>query len=357
MKNSFLVGDKRIGEGYSTYFIADIAANHDGDLERAKDLICLAAEAGADAAKFQHFIAHKIVSDYGFRSLEGKLSHQSKWKKSVFGVYEDASIPRMWTETLNQTCEDAGIHFFSAPYDFEAVDLLDDVGCPAHKIGSGDITWTEMIRRIGRSRKPVFMATGASSLVDVERAMDILNECNVPICLMQCNTNYTASLANMRYINLNVLKTYSTLWPDVVLGLSDHTPGCTTVLGAVALGARAIEKHFTDDKGREGPDHKFSMDFNDWREMVKKTRELESALGTTRKYVMDNEKETVILQRRCIRAARDLKKGLIITTDDLDVLRPAPLESLKPYESQLLLGHRLRRDIQLGQHLTIHDVD
>ena len=159
-----------IGDSHPTYFIADISANHDGDLERAKMLIHLAKEAGADAAKFQNFRAPKIVSDYGFKSLGDQISHQAAWKKSVFEVYKDASMPFEWTPTLVEECNEAGIDYFSSPYDFEAVDMLDPY-VPAHKIGSGDITWTEMLEHIARKGKPVILSTGASDIGEVQRAI------------------------------------------------------------------------------------------------------------------------------------------------------------------------------------------
>ena len=357
MSNLFKVQDRWIGGDYPTYFIADIAANHDGDLGRATELIHMAAEAGADAAKFQHFQAGKIVSDYGFRVLGAQQSHQAKWKKPVFQVYQDAEVPRDWTEKLKSACDVAGIHFFSAPYDFDAVDLLDSVGVPAHKIGSGDITWTRMLDRIGRSGKPVFIASGASDMADVIRAMGVLDRHGVPLCLMQCNTNYTGTRENIRHVHLNVLKSFAVMYPDAVLGLSDHTPGHATVLGAVALGARAVEKHFTDDKGRNGPDHKFSMDNHDWREMVDRTRELEAALGSTRKFVAANELETVVLQRRCLRAAQALVSGTVLARKHLVALRPAPAGSVMPFDEEAIIGRRLRRDIVSGEHFSIHDFE
>lgn len=235
--------------------------------------------------------------------------------------------------------------------------MLDSVGVPAHKIGSGDITWTRMLDRIGQSGKPVFIASGASAMSDVVRAMDILESHDVPLCLMQCNTNYTATLDNIRHVHLNVLKSFAALYPNVVLGLSDHTPGHVTVLGAVALGARAIEKHFTNDKSRDGPDHKFSMDPNDWREMVDRTRELEAALGSTQKFVADNEQETVVLQRRCLRAARPLTNGTVLALEHLVALRPAPIGAVMPFDEEAVVGRRLRRDLALGEHLSINDVE
>jgi sialic acid synthase SpsE len=250
---------KKIGGDFPTYFIADIAANHDGDLERAKDLIYLAADAGADAAKFQHFKAETIVSDFGFKTMRGHQSHQSKWKKSVFEVYKEAGVNLDWTAKLKETCDIAGIPFFTTPYALDIVDVINEF-VPAYKIGSGDITWLEMIEKVASNQKPYILATGASSADDVHRAVKFALSINPMLALMQCNTNYTASLENFKYIQLNVLKTYRIMYPEIVLGLSDHTPGHATVLGAVALGARMVEKHFTDDKSRTGPDHEFSMD-------------------------------------------------------------------------------------------------
>ena len=349
------IENKTIGLDYPTYFVADVAANHDGDLERAKDLIYLCAEAGADAAKFQHFTAKGIVSDYGFKSLGGQQSHQSKWKKSVFDVYQDASLNEEWTPILKETCKKAGITFFTSPYSFELVDKVDDY-LSAYKIGSGDITWLEMIEYIASKQKPLLMATGASNIDEVIMAMNAALKYTQDIVLMQCNTNYTASSENFKYINLNVLKEYKARYPDVILGLSDHTPGHATVLGAVAFGARVIEKHFTDDMMREGPDHKFSMDFNSWKEMVDTTRELEVALGSKSKKIEDNEKETVVLQRRAIRAKNDLQVGVSITRDMIEVLRPCPKNALPPYRIDEILGKTLINDIVSGECVTWEDL-
>lgn len=347
----FAIGKRWLGDDDPTYFIADISANHDGDLERAKMLVHLAAESGADAAKFQNFRAPKIVSDYGFRNQGKAVSHQAKWKKSVFQVYQSASVPWEWTAPLKKECDRAGIDYFSTPYDLEAVDMLDPY-VDLYKIGSGDITWPEMIRHVAAKGKPVLIAAGASDIGDVQRAVHAILEVNPHVGLMQCNTNYTGSLENFRFIQLRVLRTFKAMFPNVVLGLSDHTPGHATTLGAVALGARCIEKHFTDDTSREGPDHPFSMDPRTWREMVDRTRELEAALGTGDKKIEDNEKDTVVVQRRSLRTARDLKAGTVLTRDMIDVLRPAPLDAIPPYEIDRVIGKKLEVDLPLGAHLT-----
>ena len=349
------IDGRLIGPEHPVYFVADIAANHDGDISRAKELIHLAAEAGADAAKFQHFNAASIVSDKGFRALGGQQSHQSKWNKSVFEVYQEASVSLDWTETLKKTCEEAGISFFTSPYSLEIVDHIDPF-VPAYKIGSGDITWIEMVEHIASKGKPYILAAGASTTDDVVRAVNAALAINPCVALLQCNTNYTASLENFKFIQLNVLKTFALMYPDLVLGLSDHTPGHATVLGAVALGARIIEKHFTDDTGRIGPDHAFSMDPSSWREMVERTRELENAIGNGVKKVEDNECETVVLQRRSVRLQDALPAGTVIRSEHLTMLRPCPKDAIEPYHLPDLIGRVLSEPKQVGDHLRWTDL-
>lgn len=344
------IGKHRIGEKEPTYFIADISANHDGDMERAKMLIQQCAEAGADAAKFQNFRAPNIISDKGFRSMGSQVSHQAAWKKSVYEIYEDASLPWEWTENLKAECDAAGIDYFSAPYDTEAVDMLDP-HVEAHKIGSGDITWPEMLRKIASTGKVVILSTGASDALDVQRAVQEITAINPNLVLLQCNTNYTGSAENLKHVHLNVLKTYRTMFPDLVIGLSDHTHGHSSVLGAVALGARVIEKHFTDDVTRVGPDHPFSMPPRAWREMVDRTRELESALGSPVKKIALNEQETVVVQRRGLWAAGDFKAGTVVSREMIDILRPAPADGIFPYEIDRVVGMRLRIEVHKGDKL------
>ncbi len=349
------IGDRIIGPGHPTYFIADIAANHDGDLERAKLLIRLAKEAGADAAKFQNFRAPKIVSDYGFKHMDGQVSHQAKWKKSVFEVYRAASIPFEWTLTLTEECDEAGIDYFSAPYDFEAIDYLDPY-VKMYKAGSGEIDWIEALERMASKGKPFFVATGAATIADVQRAVHAILKINPQLVLMQCNTNYTASPENYDHLHLNVLRTYATMFPDVILGLSDHTHAFAPVLGAVTLGARVIERHFTDSNDREGPDHKFAMNPENWAKMVAETRLLERSLGSPDKFIAGNEQETAIIQRRCLRAARDIHAGEAFTREMIDVLRPATPGAIKPSEIPEVIGTKAMHDIPAGKELRWTDL-
>jgi sialic acid synthase SpsE len=353
--NHLEIEGRRLGLDEPTYFIADIAANHDGNLDRAVELVHLAAAAGAHAAKFQHFAAETIVSDAGFRSLGDQLSHQAKWKKSVFEVYRDASVALEWTPTLKRACGEAGITFFTSAYSLDLVDAI-DADVPAYKIGSGDITWLEIIRHIAGKMKPYILATGASTNTDVQRAVEAALAINPQLALLQCNTNYTASLDNFRFIQLNVLRTYREMYPGMVLGLSDHTPGHATVLGAVAVGARIIEKHFTDSVTRTGPDHAFSMDPVSWREMVDRTLELEQALGNGIKRVEGNETDTHVLQRRSIRLVGDVSRGTKLSRGSVSMLRPCPPDAVSPADVDEVVGKTTRRDMKGGDYLRWSDL-
>ena len=352
----FKIGNRKIGFNEPLFFVADIAANHDGNLDRAYKLIELAKESGAHAAKFQDFKAPRIVSRKGFDLLGGRLSHQANWKKSVFEVYEDASLSYDWTAKLKQKCDEVGIEYFTSPYDFETVDHVDPY-VNVYKIGSGDVTWHEIIDHIASKGKPVFIATGASTLEEVKTAMEVLLKRTKDIVLMQCNTNYAANSENFKYINLNVLKTYRKLYPDIVLGLSDHTHGYATVLGAIALGARVFEKHFTDHNDREGPDHKFAMNPQTWREMMDRANELYLALGDGQKRIEGNEENTAIVQRRGLRFTKDLTEGHVLKKEDLFPLRPRSEDGIPPYEENNILGRRLTRDVEADDYIRWEDLE
>jgi len=339
----------KISKNSKTYFIADIAANHDGNLERAKKLIELAKQAGANAVKFQHHDVTKYVSDYGFKNLGGKFSHQSSWKKSIFEVYKDAEVPLNWTQELREHCKKLQITFFSTPYDLDMVQHLNEF-VPAFKIGSGDLGWEAMLQSVAETNKPVLLATGAGNIGEVQRAVEVIRPHNSQIVLMQCNTNYTAKKENFKYINLNVLKTYQAMYPDLILGLSDHTLGHVTALGAIALGARVIEKHFTDDTSRPGPDHPFSMDPKTWRAMVDDARLLELSMGHGTKEVQPNEEETVILQRRSIRTTRDMRPGEIIDRESIQFQRPSPQDAISINKVDEIIGKKINKLIKSGDY-------
>ena len=335
-----------------TYFIADIAANHDGSLKRAKKLIRLCALAGADAAKFQHFKAETIVSNYGFEKMK-RLSHQKKWKKSVFEVYKAASINPKWNLALLRECKKNKIDYMTAPYDLKYVEDVNKY-ISAYKIGSGDITWKKILIKIAKQKKPIVLATGASNFEDVKKAVKIIQKFNKSkLVLMQCNTNYTNSMQNFSYLNLKVLDQYKNFFKNkVILGLSDHTPGHQSVMGAVSMGAKVIEKHFTDFNYGNGPDHKFSMNPKTWSQMVKDVRLLEKSLGDGYKKIEKNEKESVIIQRRGAWLNKDVQKGEGLTEKMIDYLRPSPKNSIDIFEIKKFIGKKFRKSKKKNSLIT-----
>jgi len=354
--SAIYINGREISEETPVYFIADIAANHDGDIERAKDLIWLAKKSRSDAVKFQHFKAEKIISDVGFRKLKTNIGHQSSWKKSVFETYKQYECNREWTSELIKTAKEAQIDFFTTPYDYEALGLLDPYML-AYKIGSGDITWYDFIEEVAKKGKPIFLSTGASSLADVEGAINVVLKHNRQIVLMQCNTNYTGNKDNFKYINLRVLNTFAERYPKMILGLSDHSPHYSAVLGAISLGARVIEKHFTDDNNREGPDHSFSLNSFVWKEMVERSRDLELAFGDGVKRVEENEKESEIIQQRSLYIARDMQLGEKIDKTSLKFLRPALKQGFKPYEVDKIIGKTLAVTKKIEEPLLKSDLE
>jgi sialic acid synthase SpsE len=341
------LGERGIGDGEPVYIIAEIGSNFDGSMERAKMLIDLAKDCGADAVKFQCFTAGKIVSKEGFEGL--RRGFQAKWRKSVFEAYKSAEFPREWHDELFHYATKKGLHFLSSPYDKEAVDILEELGIPAFKIGSGDITWHEMLKYIAKKGKPIILSSGASTVAEIDEAVKAIRlEGNNDFILLQCVTNYPS---HFEYSNIRAMKAMGELF-DVLVGYSDHTPGTVVPLGAVSLGACVIEKHFTDDKTRTGPDHPFAMDVKEFKEMVYSIRVLEKALGSPIKDLYEDEKETVILQRRCLRAARDIAKGSKITEEMIDVLRPLTEDALYPKYKEIIIGREVKEDMKKGDPFT-----
>jgi N-acetylneuraminate synthase len=337
------IGSQWVGNQEPTYIIAEIASNFDGSKGRAKMLIDLATDCGANAVKFQCFTADKIVSKEGFEGL--KVGFQSKWEMDVYKVYQDAEFSREWHDELFDYANEKGVHFLSSTYDKEAVDILDKLGVPAFKIGSGDITWYEILKYIAKKGKPIILGTGASTIAEIDAAVQAIRSVgNDDILLLQCVTNYPS---HFKYANIRAMQTIGEVF-DVPVGYSDHTPGSVVALGSVALGGCVIEKHFTDDRSRKGPDHPFSMNPKEFKEMVDNIRALEKALGSSAKVVYEEEKDTVVLQRRCLRAAKDISKGTKITAAMIDVLRPASRDSLYPKYKQIIVGRELKKDMKKG---------
>ena len=339
------ISNRFIGPGFPVYLIAEIGANFDGSLEKAKKLIDAAKDAGADCAKFQTFRTEEILSAAGFSRMGLKGVHGS-WGRTVSEVFKDAEFPRPWHKEIAQYCAKVGIDFSTSPYDVEAVDLCVELDVPFIKIGSGEITWLERLDYIARKGKPVMLATGDSTMAEVEEAVKTIKAAgNRDLVLMQCITNYPSQIDSA---NVNVLKTYQSAF-DVMTGYSDHSSGPVVALASVVLGACVIEKHFTLDKADKGPDHPHSLNPAEFRLMVDYIREVERALGGAHKGVVDEESETVYVQRRGLYAKRNIARGSTITADDIDILRPAL--GIPPKFKEAVIGKIAKIDISVGQPL------
>ena len=341
---------KVVGVGHPAYIIAEIGANFDKNIDKAKRLIDAAKEAGADCAKFQSFIAEKIVSENGFKSMKLKGVHGS-WGRPVHEVFRDAEFPREWHNEIAQYCKSINIDFSTSPYDYEAVELCMDLDVPFIKIGSGEITWLDMLKFIAEKGKPMILATGDATMSEIDEAIRVIESTgNTQLILLQCITNYPSLIESA---NINVLKNYQNAF-NILTGYSDHSPGPVVALGAIALGGVVIEKHFTLSKFDKGPDHPHSMDQNEFKLMVKYIRELESAMGSSRKVVVEEENETVFVQRRSLYSTKIIPKGKIIEESDVVELRPA-LGVLPKYRG-VVVGSTAAKDIEKDMPITWGDL-
>lgn len=339
------IGNKWIGENHPTYIIAEIGGNFDGSIEKAKRLIDAAKEAGADCAKFQTFSTPKIVSEEGFSLMQLKGVHGS-WGKSVYDVFKEVEFPLEWHKEIFDYCNKIGIDFSTAPYFKEAVDFIVDLNIPFIKIGSGEITWLEMLDYIARKGVPIMLATGDATLSEIDDAVRVIEAAgNKDLVVMQCITNYPSKIDSA---NVNVIKTYQSAF-EVLTGYSDHSPGHVVALASVVIGGRVIEKHFTLNKKDKGPDHPHSMEPDEFKFMVDSVREVERAMGGTRKEVVEEESETVYVQRRGLCAKNDLIKGQVIKEGDIDVLRPAL--GIQPKYRSIIIGKTIKENIKKGQPL------
>ncbi len=355
MKNNFPkeinIGDRLIGEGHPCYIIAEIGANFDQSLDKAKILIEKAKECGADSVKFQSFISEKIVSKRGFKSMVLKGVHGT-WEKPIDEVFREAELPRDWHYELKEFSDKMGIHFSTSPYDYEAIELCGELDLPYIKIGSGEITWLEALDHIARKNKPIFLSTGDATLSEIDEAIRTIEATgNLDLVLLQCITNYPSKIESA---NIRVLDSYKLAF-DILVGYSDHSPGIVVPLGAVSLGACVIEKHFTINKHDKGPDHPHSMEPEEFKQMVKAIRELETALGSTRKIVVDEESETVIVQRRSLYARKTLKIGERIEDNDIVELRPQ-LGILPKYKNYII-GKKMKRIVEADEPIRWSDID
>lgn len=335
------VANKIIGPGQPVFVIAEAGVNHNGDLKMARALIDVAVEAGADAVKFQTFSADRLVTTDAPKA-EYQLQTTGD-AESQFEMLKRLELSADAHRELQSYCHERGIIFLSTPFDEEAVDLLDELGVPAFKISSGDLTNSTLLEYVASKGKPVIISTGMSELSELIEAVSVLNTagCENPV-LLHCVSNYPADPAE---INLRAMNTMRSAF-DVPVGFSDHTAGIHISLAAVALGACVIEKHFTLDRTLPGPDHRASLEPAELRELVRSIRSVESALGNGRKVPAASEIETAKAARRSLVAARNIPAGATLERDMVAMRRPGT--GIPPAMLGTLLGRRAGRDIAAG---------
>lgn len=311
------VADKRIGPNEPTFIIAEAGVNHNGDLAIAEKLIDAAAEAGADAVKFQTFRAESVMTANAEKAPYQVASGEVG--ESQLEMVKKLELSPSDHEKLRDRCLQRKIVFLSTPFDLESLDLLDRLGLPLFKIGSGDITYGDFIANVARRNKPIVLSTGMSRLSEVEGALEVIEKTgNVRPVLLHCVSNYPASPPD---VNLRAIPTLAQAFGTAV-GYSDHTRGSEIAIAAVALGACVIEKHFTLDGNMPGPDHRASLDPTEFRSMVDAIRNVESALGDGIKRPSPSELQTMRAARRSLVSACEIPERTSITQEMICVKRP-----------------------------------
>jgi len=342
------IGKRWVGEGEPCFIIAEAGSNHNGNLDQAKKLIEIAAEAGADAVKFQTFRASRLYpKDAGISNYLGV-------DRQIYDIIAEMEMPYDWIPELAEQCARRGVEFMSSPFDEESVDALEPF-VPAYKIASYEMTHLPLIRYVANKMKPVIISTGASNLAEVAETVAAFGRTgNEQLILMHCTASYPAPLDS---INLRAIQTMQREF-DVPVGLSDHSldPSLAPLM-AVSVGACAIEKHFTFSNALPGPDHKFALEPSGLYEMVRRIREGEQALGDGRKEFLPVEQELRAFARRSIFAIRAIGSGTELTERNIAVLRCGQLGSgLAPEAFDELLGRTTAREIEAGDLIRLDDL-
>lgn len=347
MKSIRVTNDVVIGEGAPCFVIAEAGSNHNRDFALAKKLIDIAAEAQANAVKFQIFNAAKIYSKKTPKMSYLKEKKLTDENESVYDLIKKLELPRHWLPDLKAYSEEKGLMFLATPFDLEAVDQLEAVGVPLYKVASFEITHLPMLRHIAQTNKPIILSTGMADLADIERALEAISSAGKSqVALLHCAINYPPDYAD---IHLRAMQTMRQAF-DVPVGFSDHTLDIVCDVAAVALGACAIEKHYTADRSLPGPDHPFALEPDQLREMVASIRKTEQALGSPIKKHTRAEDELYRLARRSLVAARDIPAGATITADLLEVKRPG--FGIPTHMQDIIIGRTAKRDIEEDEILT-----
>lgn len=350
MNQHIHLGDHLISKEEGVYVIAEMSGNHNMDFERAKEIIYAAKDCGADAIKLQTYTADTITLDCDdpcFHIKQGTL-----WDgRTLHELYEEAFTPWEWQPKLQKIANDIGLDFFSSPFDFTSVDFLEKMDVPAYKIASFEITDIPLIKKVARLGKPVIISTGIATLADIELALNTCrNEGNDNIILLKCCSAYPTPYED---INLKTMVNLRDTF-DCVVGLSDHTMGDTVAVASVAMGAKVIEKHLTLSRADGGVDSAFSMEPEEFKQMVEHIRIVEKAMGSV-KYELSPKQQAEREHSRSLFIAEDMTAGDILDESNMRSVRPANGLHTKYYDK--LLGKRVNKDLKMGTPLNWDMID
>jgi len=337
MTNKIQIADRLIGDGEACFIIAEAGSNHNGKIEQAKELINVAASAGADAIKFQVFRANRLYPK------GAGLSDYLKIPKPIYDIISEIEMPYEWLPELAKCCRDKGILFLGSVFDEESANQLDP-HVEAFKIASYEMNHIPLVRHVAKKGKPVIISTGTANLIEVTETVNYFRQSgNANLVLMQCTAAYPAPLEALNVRAVSVMKTTF----GVPVGLSDHSRDpLVGPLAAVALGANLIEKHFTLNNELPGPDHRFAVEPAELKLIVQKVRDVEKALGSGEKVMNPVEVELKGFARRSVFAIRDIRIGEVLTEENIAVLRCGNLKpGLEPKHYHDALGKRAHRNI------------
>jgi sialic acid synthase SpsE len=335
---NFYVGNHHLNKD-PCYIIAEIGSNHDGNKDRAFLMVQLAAKAGANAIKFQLFQANKIAANVDLP--ETRINDQfSKFGQTVFDLYKNLELPLSWLKELKACCDENKIHFLATPFDESSADVIAELGAPAMKVASFEITHIPLLKHLGRLQLPILLSTGMTNLGEIETAIDTIQMAGEDrIALFHCGIEYPAPFDS---VNLRSMETLRLAFQCPV-GYSDHTQGIAVSIAAIALGAVLYEKHVTLAGGKS-PDHDFALEMDEFEKMVQYIRECETALGDTKKKVQESELKHLMRGRRSIFVVKDMKKNEIFTRENLAVLRPGI--GIVPALYEEILGRKSTKNLK-----------
>ena len=335
-----------------TIIIAEAGVNHNGNLELAKKLIDVAADAGADYVKFQTFKAEKIVSRAAPKALYQQSTTGSS--ESQLDMVKKLELDLEAHQLLTDYCVQKLINFLSTAFDIESVDLLHRFDLDYFKIPSGEITNLPLLEKIASQKKPILLSTGMATMEEIENTLNVLISKGVSredIIVLHCNTEYPTPMSD---VNLKAMNSIANSF-DVRVGYSDHTLGIEVPIAAVSMGAVCIEKHFTLDKTMKGPDHKASLEPKELKAMVSAIRNIEQALGSDIKQPTGSELKNVVVARKSLHLAHSLSKGHVLVAEDLVTLRPG--DGISPMQIRNIIGQKTKRDLPNQYKLTLEDIE